>query len=217
MAVLVLLVPAYYFANDIYRFVATPLLIHLPDESGMIATQVASPFLTPFKLAVIAAVVAAMPFILHQAWWLLSPGLHLHQQRRARLALWSSILLFYAGMTFAHFVVLPLVFGFFAAVTPTGVTMMTDIHHYLEFVLAMLFAFGLVFEIPVIILLMVWSGFSTPESLISKRPYVIVGCFVIGMVLTPPDVFSQVLLAVPSWMLFELGVFVARRLQSGGG
>jgi sec-independent protein translocase protein TatC len=178
----------------------------------MIATEVASPFLTPFKLAIVTAVFAAVPFILHQAWAFVSPGLYLHEKRFALPLLASSILLFYSGMAFAYFLVFPLVFAFFSAVAPEGVTMMTDINSYLDFVLKMFFAFGFAFEIPIAILLMVWTGLTSTESLARKRPYMIVGCFVVGMLLTPPDVISQLLLAVPMWMLFELGVFLARFL-----
>jgi sec-independent protein translocase protein TatC len=190
--------------------VAAPLLAHLPSNSSMIATEVASPFLTPFKLAVVSAVFASMPFILHQAWAFVSPGLYLHEKRFALPLLVSSVLLFYSGMAFAYYLVFPMVFQFFAAVTPIGVTMMTDINRYLDFVLKMFFAFGFAFEIPIAILLMVWSGLTTAESLGKKRPYVIVGCFVVGMLLTPPDVISQLMLAIPTWMLFEVGIFLAR-------
>lgn len=210
LVVVVLFFPIYYFANDIYQFVAAPLLALLPTDATMIATEVASPFLTPFKLAIVTAVFAAMPFILHQAWAFVSPGLYLHEKRFAFPLLVSSVALFYAGMAFAYYLVFPLVFAFFTAVTPAGVTMMTDINRYLDFVLKMFFAFGFAFEIPIAILLMVWSGLSTAESLARKRPYVIVGCFVVGMLLTPPDVISQLLLAIPTWMLFEVGVFLAR-------
>jgi sec-independent protein translocase protein TatC len=210
VVVIVLFFPIYYFANDIYQFVAAPLLAHLPSNATMIATEVASPFLTPFQLAIVTAVFAAMPFILHQAWAFVSPGLYLHEKRFAFPLLVSSIALFYSGMAFAYYLVFPLVFAFFTAVTPEGVTMMTDINRYLDFVLKMFFAFGIAFEIPIAILLMVWTGLSTAESLARKRPYVIVGCFAVGMLLTPPDVISQLLLAVPTWMLFEVGVFLAR-------
>jgi sec-independent protein translocase protein TatC len=212
LVVVVLFFPVYYFANEVYQFVAAPLLAHLPSDASMIATEVASPFLTPFKLAMVTAVFAAMPFILHQAWAFVSPGLYLHEKRFALPLLVSSIALFYAGMAFAYYLVFPLVFAFFAAVAPEGVTMMTDINRYLDFVLKMFFAFGLAFEIPIAILLMVWTGLSTPESLARKRPYVVVGCFAVGMLLTPPDVLSQLLLAIPTWMLFEVGVFLARFL-----
>jgi sec-independent protein translocase protein TatC len=210
LVVLVLFFPIYYFANEVYQFIAAPLLAHLPENSSMIATEVASPFLTPFKLAIVTAVFAAIPFILHQLWAFVSPGLYLHEKRFAVPLLVSSVALFYGGMAFAYFLVFPLVFEFFAAVTPVGVTMMTDINRYLDFVLKLFFAFGIAFEIPIATVLMVWTGISTPESLARKRPYVIVGCFVVGMLLTPPDVISQLLLAVPSWLLFEVGVLLAR-------
>ncbi|MFW6092939.1 MAG: twin-arginine translocase subunit TatC [Pseudomonadota bacterium] len=210
VVVLVLFFPIYIFANEIYQFVAAPLLAHLPTQSGMIATEVASPFLTPFKLAVVTAVFAAMPFILHQVWAFVSPGLYLHEKRFALPLLVSSILLFYCGMAFAYFLVFPLVFQFFTAVTPAGVTMMTDINRYLDFVLKMFFAFGFAFEIPIAILLMVWSGITTSAKLAAKRPYVIVGCFVVGMLLTPPDIISQLMLAGPTWLLFEAGILLAR-------
>lgn len=211
--VALLFIPTYYFANDIYHFVAAPLMAHLPENSGMIATQVASPFLTPFKLAIVTAVFAAMPFILHQAWAFVSPGLYLHEKRFAIPLLVSSVLLFYGGMAFAYLLVFPIVFQFFINVSPMGVTPMTDINNYLDFVLKMFFAFGFAFEIPIAILLMVWSGISSAESLAAKRPYIIVGCFVVGMLLTPPDVISQLMLAVPTWMLFEVGVFLARFVE----
>jgi sec-independent protein translocase protein TatC len=213
VVVLVLFFPTYYFANDLYEFVAAPLMAHLPNSGSMIATEVASPFLTPFKLAIFTAIFLGMPFVLHQAWAFISPGLYLHEKRFALPLLVSSIGLFYLGMAFAYFLVFPLIFQFFAAVTPVGVTMMTDINRYLDFVLKMFFAFGLAFEIPIATLLMVWSGITSASSMARKRPYVIVGCFVVGMLLTPPDVISQLLLAVPTWLLFEVGVFLARFIE----
>lgn len=209
LAVAVLFFPIYYFANTIYEFVAAPLMANLPTGSSMIATEVASPFMTPFKLAAYTAVFAAMPYMLHQAWSFVSPGLYLREKRFAMPLLVSSILLFYLGMAFAYFFVFPLVFQFFAGVTPIGVTMMTDINKYLDFVIKMFFAFGFSFEIPIATFLLVSSGISSTASMKAKRPYVIVGCFVVGMLLTPPDVISQVLLAVPMWMLFEVGVWFA--------
>jgi len=210
LVIVILFLPTYYFANDIYQFVAAPLLAHLPDQSSMIATEVASPFLTPFKLAIVTAVFLAVPFILHQIWAFVSPGLYLHEKRFALPLLVSSITLFYAGVAFVYYLVFPIVFQFFASITPTGVMMMTDINRYLDFVLTMFFAFGFAFEIPVAIMLMVWTGITTPERLAASRPYVIVGAFVLGMLLTPPDVLSQLLLAIPMCILFELGVWVAR-------
>jgi len=210
LVVVVLFVPTYYFANDIYQFVAAPLLAHLPDQSSMIATEVASPFLTPFKLAIVTAIFAAIPFILHQAWSFVSPGLYLHEKRFALPLLVSSVSLFYAGVAFAYFLVFPIIFQFFASITPTGVLMMTDINRYLDFVLTMFFAFGFTFEIPIAVLLMVWTGVTTPDRLAAARPYVIVGCFVVAMLLTPPDLLSQLLLAIPMWMLYEIGIWIAR-------
>ncbi|MEM6709715.1 MAG: twin-arginine translocase subunit TatC [Pseudomonadota bacterium] len=209
-AVLLLFFPIYFFANELYSFVAAPLLENLPGGSQMIATEVASPFFTPLKLSLVAAVCVGMPFLLHQLWAFVAPGLYLHEKKIAFPLLASSVLLFYFGMVFAYFLVFPLVFNFFASVTPEGVSMMTDINRYLDFVLKMFFAFGIAFEIPVVTLVLTWSGVTTAESLGRKRPYVIVGCFVLGMLLTPPDVVSQLLLAVPTWLLFEVGVFLSR-------
>jgi sec-independent protein translocase protein TatC len=198
------------FANDLYTYVASPLIAQLPTGSTMIATQVVSPFLTPFKLALVAAVFISMPYLLYQLWAFVAPGLYQHEQRLAIPLLVSSILLFYIGMAFAYYVVFPLVFAFMAGTTPVGVAMMTDISAYLDFVLALFFAFGLAFEIPVATVLLVAIGAVTPDDLVNKRPYVIVGAFIVGMVLTPPDVLSQTMLAIPMWLLFELGVFFSR-------
>jgi sec-independent protein translocase protein TatC len=200
------------FANDIYTFVAGPLIAQLPEGNSMIATQVISPFLTPFKLALVAAVFLAMPYLLYQLWAFVAPGLYQHEQRLAIPLLVSSILLFYIGMAFAYYLVFPLVFAFMASTTPEGVAMMTDIASYLDFVLALFFAFGLAFEIPIATILLVAVGAVTPDDLANKRPYVIVGAFIIGMLLTPPDVFSQTMLAIPMWLLFELGIFSSRLL-----
>ena len=203
LTVLLLFFPLYYFANDIYEWVAAPLMANLPAGSGMIATEVASPFLTPFKLSIYAAFFLAMPVVLHQLWGFVSPGLYMREKRFAMPLLVSSIVLYYLGMAFAYYLVFPLVFKFFAGVTPVGVTMMTDINKYLEFVLGLFFAFGFAFEIPIATFLIVSTGLTTTQSLTAKRPYVIVGCFVAGMMLTPgPDVLSQVMLAVPMWLLF---------------
>ena len=210
LAVVALFLPIYFFANDLYVLVAAPLMAHLPGDGTMIATEVASPFLTPFKLAIYAAIFVGMPVILHQAWSFVAPGLYKHEKRFALPLLFSSIVLFYLGMAFAYFAVFPLVFQFMAAVTPIGVTMMTDINRYLDFVLTMFFAFGFAFEIPIATLLLVWSGISTAQGIANKRPYVIVGCFAAGMLLTPPDVISQLLLALPTWVLFEIGILFAR-------
>jgi len=180
----------------------------------MIATEVASPFMAPFKLTLFAAIFITMPYLLAQLWGFIAPGLYQQEQRLARPLLISSILLFYAGTAFAYFVVFPLIFGFFNAVTPDGVTVMTDISRYLDFVLKLFFAFGLAFEVPVATVLLIWSGFASVDTLKRNRPYVIVAAFVMGMLLTPPDVISQVLLALPIWLLFEAGLFFSHRLPT---
>lgn len=208
--VLLLFFPVYFYANELYGIVAAPLMAHLPSDGNMIATDVASPFLTPFKLAIFAAIFLGMPFLLHQLWAFVSPGLYLHEKKFAMPLLFSSILLFYLGIAFAYFLVFPLVFQFMASITPEGVTMMTDINRYLDFVLKMFFAFGFAFEIPIATVLLAWSGIATADGMAAKRPYVIVGCFIAAMLLTPPDVISQLLLALPTWMLFEIGIVFAR-------
>ena len=201
------------FANTLFSALAGPLTAHLPEGSTMVAIEVASPFFTPFKLALVVAIFAAMPFILYQAWSFIAPGLYLHERRRVYPLLVSSTLLFYAGAAFAYFVVFPLVFGFLANTAPEGVAVMTDISRYLDFVLTLFFAFGFAFEVPVAVVLLVWTGAVSPEALRGKRAYIIVGAFVIGMLLTPPDIISQTLLAVPMWLLFEVGVFMAERFK----
>jgi len=188
---------------------ASPLLVHLPEGSSMIATEVASPFLTPFKLTLVLSIFAAMPFILYQLWSFVAPGLYAHEKKLIVPLLTTSTQLFYAGMAFAYYVVFPLVFGFFTSTTPDGVAVMTDIAKYLDFVLKLFFAFGIAFEVPIAVILLVWTGMTTAESLATKRPYIIVGAFVIGMLLTPPDVISQTLLALPMWLLFEMGLIAS--------
>jgi len=210
VAVLVVFLCLFPFANKIYHWVAEPLMAQLPAGTSMIATQVASPFLTPFKLSLVAAVFLAVPVILHQLWAFVAPGLYRHEKRLVFPLLVSSVILFYLGMAFAYFVVFPLVFAFFTATAPEGVAVMTDISHYLDFVLTLFFAFGVAFEVPIATILLVWMGVTDPQQLGRKRPYIIVGAFTVGMVLTPPDVISQTLLALPMWVLFELGVFLSR-------
>ncbi len=210
LAVLVVLLALLPFANDLYHLLADPLLRHMPDGASMIATEVAAPFLTPFKLALLAAVAIAMPVGLYQFWAFVAPGLYRNERRLVFPLMLSSSLLFYLGMAFAYFVVFPLMFAFFQAVAPEGVEIATDISRYLDFVLKIFFAFGLAFEVPIATILVVWAGFTTPEALTAKRPYVIVGAFVLGMLLTPPDAISQTLLALPMWALFELGVIFSK-------
>lgn len=210
LAVLLIFLALFPFDNTLYTELARPLLAHLPKGTSMIATEVASPFLTPVKLALVLAVFAAIPYILYQFWAFVAPGLYRHERRLVYPLLISSTVLFYTGMAFAYFVVFPLMFAFFTAAAPQGVAVMTDIGKYLDFVLKLFFAFGLAFEVPVATILMVWMGITTPKSLVEKRPYVIVAVFVIGMLLTPPDIISQSLLAVPMWLLFELGLAMSR-------
>jgi len=207
---LVIFAGLFYFANDIYSFVSEPLRALMPEGTSMIATDVASPFLTPFKLTLISALFLAMPFVLHQVWSFIAPGLYKHEKRLAVPLLASSIVLFYSGMAFAYYVVFPLVFGFFTSAAPEGVAVMTDINSYLDFVLTLFMAFGLSFEIPVATVLLVLAGVVDVQTLSKSRPYVVVGCFAIGMVLTPPDVISQTLLAVPMWLLYEIGILFSR-------
>jgi sec-independent protein translocase protein TatC len=213
VTVLLIFAGLFYFSQDIYSLVAAPLRAYLPEGATMIATGVASPFLTPFKLTMMVSLFLAVPVILHQIWGFIAPGLYQHEKRLAVPLLVASILLFYAGMAFAYFVVFPIMFGFFASVTPEGVAMMTDIGQYLDFVLTLFFAFGVAFEVPVATVLLIAIGVVEVQTLRNSRPYVIVGCFVIGMVLTPPDVFSQTLLAVPMWLLFEAGLFCGAMLR----
>ncbi|MBD1551855.1 twin-arginine translocase subunit TatC [Pseudomonas typographi] len=206
IAVFLVFAGLFSFAQQIYTIVSAPLRQYLPPGATMIATDVASPFLTPFKLTMIVSLFVAIPIILYQIWGFIAPGLYKHEKRIAVPLLVSSIFLFYAGMAFAYFLVFPLMFKFFAAATPEGVSMMTDIASYLDFIMTLFFAFGVAFEIPVAVVLLVWIGVVDVKYLRKARPYVVIGCFAVGMVLTPPDIFSQTLLAVPMWLLFEVGV-----------
>jgi len=198
------------YANQIYSYLAGPLLKHMPKNSTMIAIDVASPFFTPFKLALVAAIFISIPVILYQFWAFVAPGLYKRERRMVFPLLIASTLLFFLGVAFAYYVVFPLMFGFLTAAAPEGVAVMTDISKYLDFVLALFFAFGICFEVPIFTIVLVWTGLVTPTELSEKRPYVIVGAFVIGMFLTPPDAISQTMLAVPMWMLFELGLLCSR-------
>lgn len=213
IAILVIFVGLYAFSNDIYTFIADPLLALLPEGSQMIATEVASPFMAPFKLTMVVAVFIAVPFVLHQVWAFVAPGLYENEKALALPLLASSVLLFYGGAAFAYYVVFPLLFQFFVFTGPENVTVMTDISQYLSFVLKLFFAFGVAFEIPIATFLLIWTGATTVESLSQKRPYIILGCFVIGMLLTPPDVFSQSLLAIPMWLLYEVGLLFGRLVK----
>ena len=208
LVVLVVFLCLFPFANELHGFISAPLQRFLPGE--MIATDVASPFLTPFKLSAWLSIFLSMPVILYYIWRFVAPGLYLREKKFAIPLLVSSVLLFYLGIVFAYYTVFPLVFQFMAATAPENVVWMTDIRAYLDFIIKLVFAFGIVFEIPIAIMLVVMMGISTPKSIAKKRPYIIVGCFFVGMILTPPDVISQVLLAVPAWILFELGLIFAR-------
>ena len=210
VAVFAIFMALIYFANDIYHMVASPLISQMPAGASMIATDVASPFFTPIKLTIIVSVFLAVPVILYQVWAFVAPALYRHERRLVMPLLFSSTLLFYVGVAFAYFIVFPLAFGFFAKTAPQGVTIATDITNYLDFVMTLFMAFGVAFEVPVAIVLLCWTGITTPEDLKKKRPYILVGAFVVGMLLTPPDVFSQTLLAIPMYCLFEVGVFFAR-------
>lgn len=201
----------YYFSNELYTYLSAPLRVLVEEQAGMIiATGVASPFLVPLKLSIVAAVMATMPFTLYQLWAFIAPALYLREKRLMMPLFLSSVVLFYLGVLFTYFVVMPLVFGFFTSVGPDMVNIMPDITAILDFSLKMFFAFGLAFEIPIATVLLVYSGITTIESLKRKRPYIFLGCFVVGMLATPPDMFSQAILAVPMWMLFELGLVFAR-------
>lgn len=199
-----------YFANDIYQLIAAPLIEQMPSGASMIATDVASPFFTPVKLTIIVSVFLAVPVILYQVWAFIAPALYRHERKLVMPLLFSSSLLFYVGVAFAYFVVFPLAFSFFAKTAPAGVQIATDISNYLDFVMAIFMAFGVAFEIPIAIVLLCWTGITSPDDLRKKRPYMLVGAFVVGMLLTPPDVFSQTLLAIPMYCLFEVGVFFSR-------
>ena len=212
LAILLIFIGLFAFANEIYMFVSEPLRALLPEGSSMIATDVASPFLTPFKLTLVVALFIAIPYVLYQLWSFVAPGMYKNEKTLAIPLLISSVLLFYGGAAFAYFVVFPLIFGFFTTVGPGDVTIMTDINSYLNFVLKLFFAFGVAFEIPIAAVIMIRVGITTADDLAKKRPYIIVGCFILGMLLTPPDVISQSLLAIPMWMLFEVGVLFGRMI-----
>jgi len=199
----------FYFANDLYSIIAHPLLKYLPNGK-MLAIDVITPIFTPMKLALMMSFYVGIPYILHQMWAFVAPGLYQHEKRLALPLLVSSVLLFYTGMAFAYFLVFPMMFRFLAHYIPAGVEMATDISHYLDFVLKMFFAFGISFEIPVATFLLIWTGVTSPKKLGRMRPYIIVIAFTLGMLLTPPDVISQVMLAIPMWLLFESGIFFAK-------
>ncbi|MBU2985323.1 twin-arginine translocase subunit TatC [Saccharophagus degradans] len=208
-AIFLIFISLFYFANKIYDYVAAPLVELLP-EGNMIATNITSTFLTPFKLTLFVSVFVAMPYVLWQIWNFIAPALYQREKRLAMPLFISSVILFYAGVAFAYYVIFPLIFLFFTTTAPSSVTVMPDIASHLTLVIKLFFAFGLAFEIPVATVMLIAAGVISPQKLANKRPYVIVGCFVIGMLLTPPDIISQALLAIPMWILFETGIFFGR-------
>jgi sec-independent protein translocase protein TatC len=210
IAVVVVFIGLFPFANDLYALLAQPLMAQLPQGTRMVAIDVVTPFLTPLKLAFFCAIFVAMPFLLYQAWAFVAPGLYKHEKKLAAPILVSAVVLFYVGCAFAYFIVLPMVFGFLTATVPEGVSMMTDIARYLDFVLVMFLVFGLCFEVPVATVILAMLGIATPEQMKEARGYVIVGTFVVAAVVTPPDALSQIMLAVPMCVLFEVGLFAAR-------
>jgi sec-independent protein translocase protein TatC len=209
LSILIVFCSLVYFAQDIYQYLALPLLDNMPEGSRMIATDVASPFFAPFKLTLVLSLFIAVPFILYQIWSFVAPGLYRNEKRLVVPLMLGSTILFYGGISFAYFIVFPVVFAFFSSVAPEGVEIATDISSYLDFVLKLFFAFGAAFEIPIAIILMCWTGVTTPNNLRQKRPYVAVGAFVIGMLLTPPDIISQTMLAIPILILYEIGIMVS--------
>ena len=209
-AVLVLFLALFYWANDIYIFVAGPLLAALPEGSSMIAIDPTSPFFAPFKLAFYVSFLLAAPYILYQMWSFIAPGLYKNEKTVAIPLFISSVVLFYGGIAFARYILFGIVFRFFISVSPEGVQVAPDISSFLSFALTIFFAFGVAFEIPIAVFLCIWAGLAEPDSLAKKRPYVVVGCFVVAMMLTPPDPFTQSMLALPMWALFEVGIFAGR-------
>lgn len=210
LSVLILFIALFAFSEEIFSFAAQPLLDLMPEGTTMIATGVTSPFLVPFKLVLLLSVLLAIPYILHQIWGFIAPGLYSHEKNLVVPLLVSSVFLFYCGVAFAYYVIFPILFGFFIGISPAGVLVMTDIGQYLDFIMAIFFAFGIAFEVPVATFLLIASGVTTVEKLAEKRAYIIIGAFVVGMLLTPPDIISQSLLAVPMWILFELGLVMSR-------
>ena len=216
VVILVCFLSLIYFSNDIYLILSEPLLSFLPENSSMIATEVASPFLAPLKLTFFVSLLLSMPFLLNQIWKFIAPGMYENEKSLSFLLILSSLILFYLGILFTYFLVLPLVFGFFTGAAPQGILIMTDISRYLDFVLSLMFAFSIAFEIPILIFLLIWSGITTSEKLRNARPYVIISCFIVGMLVTPPDVISQSLLAIPAWALFEIGLAAANLFVKKG-
>lgn len=210
LVIVVIFIGMAFFANELYEWLSKPLKDALPESSTLIAIDVTAPLFAPFKLAFVLAIFIAMPFVLHQAWMFISPGLYKHEKSFAVPLLFSSIVLFYAGIAFAYFVIFPIIFGFLSSIGPQDVNYLPDINSVLSIALKLFFAFGLAFEIPIATMLLIWSGLVSHQKLASTRPYTVVGIFVFAMLLTPPDMISQVLLAIPMWILFELGLIFAK-------
>jgi sec-independent protein translocase protein TatC len=213
ISILIIFAALFSFSQELYLYISEPIREYLPVNTSMIATEVASPFLTPFKLTLVLSLFAAMPYILYQVWAFVAPGLYQREKKIVVPLFFSSVFLFYAGMAFAYYIVFPLVFMFFTSIAPEGVNVMPDIRSYLDFVLKLFFAFGLSFEIPIAVVILSWMGAVDPDNLVKKRPYVFVLCFVLGMLLTPPDIISQTLLAIPMWLLFEIGILFGRLVK----
>ncbi|GAB5499217.1 MAG: twin-arginine translocase subunit TatC [Pseudohongiellaceae bacterium] len=213
VAVVVIFLALFYFANDIYTWVALPLISALPEGTNMIAIDPTSPFFAPFKLTFYVAILLAAPYILYQLWSFIAPGLYKNEKAIAIPLFVSSVVLFYGGIAFARYILFGIVFGFFISVAPEGIQVAPDISSFLSFALTIFFAFGVAFEIPVAVFLSIWAGLAEPEALAQKRPYVVVGCFIVAMLLTPPDPFTQSMLAIPMWALFELGIIAGRMIK----
>ena len=212
--VLVIFAILFPFSEALYLYVSEPLRAFLPSASTMIATDITSPFLTPFKLTLVSAMFISMPYTLYQLWAFVAPALYQQEKKIAVPLFCTSVILFYTGMAFAYYLVFPLVFMFFTSVAPEGISVMPDIRAYLDFVLKLFMAFGLSFQIPVAVVILSWIGTVNPNKLAKKRPYVFVLCFIVGMLLTPPDIISQALLAIPMWLLFEVGILFGRLVSN---
>ena len=214
IAILVIFAILFPFSEALYLYVSEPLRAFLPSASTMIATEITSPFLTPFKLTLVSAMFISMPYTLYQLWAFVAPALYQQEKKIAVPLFCTSVILFYTGMAFAYYLVFPLVFMFFTSVAPEGISVMPDIRAYLDFVLKLFMAFGLSFQIPVAVVILSWIGTVNPNKLAKKRPYVFVLCFIVGMLLTPPDIISQALLAIPMWLLFEVGILFGRLVSN---
>lgn len=213
IAIVILFLALFYFANDIYTYVVNPLIEALPEGSTMIAIDPTSPFFAPFKLTFYVAFLLAAPYVLYQLWSFIAPGLYKNEKSVAIPLFISSVLLFYGGIAFARYVLFPFAFAFFISVAPEGISVAPDINSVLSFALTIFLAFGIAFEVPIAVFILIWAGIAEPDSLTEKRPYVIVGCFIVGMLLTPSDPFTQSMLAIPMWLLFEVGIVAGRMIK----